>query len=93
MQLWVSSPRGSPLETLFLWPMSKVCLSTVQVKGEKKGYLKLIALLHMRGNQQVVPVSLQEKDAEVLDKLDDVVAGVLQFHEREREQCSLHSRR
>ena len=45
----------------------------------------------MRSNQQVVPVSPEEEDAVRLEDLDEVVAGVIQVHERNGKQCSLHS--
>ena len=34
----------------------------------------------MRSNQQIVSISPQEEDAEMLENLDAVVAGVFQFH-------------
>ncbi len=65
--------------------MSKACLSSVQVEGEKKGYLKLIVLLHMQSIHQIVPVCPHEEDTEMLENFDIVVAGVFQFHVRDGE--------
>ncbi len=45
----------------------------------------------MRSNQQAVPVSPEEEGAVMLEDLGEVVAGVIQVHERNSEQCSLHS--
>ncbi len=37
----------------------------------------------MRSIYQIVPVSPHEEDAEMLENLDEVVAGVFQFHVRD----------